>query len=140
MENETHNTPEIEKPKRVGNNKGHRLTLKQKIFTIKTMETLDPAKAAMEVYQPKNIQTARAIASENLTKPIIQNEMQRILRENSVDEALITQTVHKALTKTPKKPITWAEKHQYIKFASEMLGYTSEKTSINLNVGMVIRE
>jgi len=48
------------------------LTLKQRKFTNKYLETGNTTEAAMQVYKPKKRATARAIGSENLTKPNIQ--------------------------------------------------------------------
>jgi len=49
------------------------LTYKQHKFTEKYLETGNATEAAMQIYKPKKRATARAIGSENLTKPNIQS-------------------------------------------------------------------
>lgn len=48
------------------------LTAKQAKFAKEYLETGNATEAAMQVYKPKKRATARAIGSENLTKPNIQ--------------------------------------------------------------------
>ena len=63
-----------------------RLTPKQTMFIDKTIETLNPTEAVRQVYdlgskKGKQLEnTARAIASENLTKPNIRQKFDELLR------------------------------------------------------------
>ncbi len=55
------------------------LSLKQNKFTSKYLETGNATEATMQVYKPKNRATARAIGSENLTKPNIRQSIHEAL-------------------------------------------------------------
>ena len=60
-------------------------TFKQKAFAKAYVENKgNGTKAALEAYNPKNPETANAIASENLHKPIVRQEINRVLREQGV--------------------------------------------------------
>src|SRR3989344_5787378 len=48
------------------------MTIKQRRFAVSYLETGNATEAAMQVYKPKKRATARAIGSENRTKPNIQ--------------------------------------------------------------------
>lgn len=53
------------------NGKSHRLTAKQKLFCDHFLKSLNGVQSAFEVYNTKDYETAKSIASENLTKPNI---------------------------------------------------------------------
>lgn len=61
------------------------LSLKQKVFIDKTLETLSPTEGAMVAYDVKKRTTASAIATENLSKPTIREEILRRLEEKEVN-------------------------------------------------------
>lgn len=62
-----------------------RVTLKQKKYIQKYVETGgNGTQAALEAYDTINPLTAAAISSENLTKPYIQEEIDKILKDKNL--------------------------------------------------------
>lgn len=60
--------------------KPRKLSIKQRIFVDEYLKKKNATKAAMKAYDTKNEATARAIGSENLSKPIIANRIDRLLQ------------------------------------------------------------
>lgn len=113
-----------------------RLTLKQRAFVNKTIETLNPTEAAMQVYQPKNRLTARVMASENLTNPNIRAVIDSALPSDEIENNII----HKALsTKTPKE-IKWNELHSYLETSLKLKGRLKEKMDNKTQVAIIIEK
>jgi phage terminase small subunit len=69
------------------------LTLKQANFANEYLETGNATEAAVRAYKPKNRATARAIGSENLTKPNIQRKITDALAENGLDAELVIKSL-----------------------------------------------
>ena len=70
-----------------------RLTPKQERFVKETVKTLNPTKAALAVYEVGSrggdkYPVARAIASENLTKPLIRKRFEECLNEIDDEEVI----------------------------------------------------
>lgn len=115
-----------------------RLSLKQKDFARRFVETKGNAsKAAMDVYDVKNDHVARSIGAENLTKPVIIAEIQKLLPS---DEK-IAQQINAVLDAKAKDAPSWSEKHQFISTALRLKGYlTNDKESGNTNIALVIQQ
>lgn len=89
----------------------NKLTIKQKKFVNETIETLNPTEAVRRVYDlgakggSKKIkqleQTARAIASENLTKPNIKQAFKELLAE--IDDDVILKKFYQILNEDDKR-------------------------------------
>ncbi len=93
-----------------------KLTTKQKKFTASYLETGNATEAAMQVYKPKKRATARAIGSENLTKPNIQRTIQEALVENGLDAELVIRSLVEDIKGKPMERV--AE----LLLASKLLG------------------
>lgn len=65
------------------------LSLKQRIFIEKYFETMSATQAASVAYHVKNRNVAGVIGSENLRKPNIKGEIDKILRLAGIDENTI---------------------------------------------------
>ena len=88
-----------------------KLTLKEKRFIEETKKTLNPTEAVRRVYDlgskggsktPKKLnQTARSIASENLTKPHIKREFKEALA--SIDDEVILERFYEILLDKDKR-------------------------------------
>lgn len=88
-----------------------KLTLKQKVFVEKTIETLNPTQAAREAYQLGSKggskteydmeNTAGSIAVENLQKPTIRQEILKRMEEVGLNVDTIT-SIHKRNIKQSK--------------------------------------
>ena len=60
-------------------------TFKQKTFAQSYVKNKgNGTKAALEAYNPNNKVTAQSIATENLSKPLVRQEINRVLREQGV--------------------------------------------------------
>jgi len=89
----------------------NKLTIKQKKFVNETIETLNPTEAVRRVYDlgakggSKKIkqleQTARAIASENLTKPNIKQAFKELLA--GIDDDVILKRFYQILNEDDKR-------------------------------------
>ena len=93
-----------------------KLTPKQSNFTKKYLETSNATEAAMIAYKPKNRATARAIGSENLTKPNVQKAISDFLEENGLDAKLVISSLVDDIKNKPMERI--AE----LLLASKLLG------------------
>jgi len=83
-----------------------KLTLKQKAFVERTIETLNPTQAIREVYQlgsrgGRQESTAGAMAVENLNKPSIRQEILKRMEEKGLTGNTIA-TIHKRNIKQSK--------------------------------------
>jgi hypothetical protein len=77
------------------------LTLKQRNFTEAYLETGNATEAANRAYKPKNRATARAIGSENLTKPNIQRTISEALAENGLEIELVIKSLVEDIKNKP---------------------------------------
>ena len=68
-----------------------RLTIKQKEFAAKTVETRNSTEAAMQVYDCKNRNVAANIASNLHRNPKVKAEIERVLAEHKVTEDVVAQ-------------------------------------------------
>ena len=70
-------------------------TFKQKQFAKVYVATKgNGVKSALQTYNPKNYTTANAISTENLQKPLVQEEIRKVLEEKGLTIDHIT-TIHK---------------------------------------------
>lgn len=60
-------------------------TAKQKKFARHYAETLNATESALATYDVKDRNVAQAVGSENLTKPIIRQEIARLLKDNHIE-------------------------------------------------------
>lgn len=82
------------------------LTGKQKVFAQVYAKTLNGTQSAMQVYQTKAPTVANAIASENLRKPLIKSEIQRILNSRNKSLDHITNNISRIADAKVERPIT----------------------------------
>lgn len=78
--------------------KQRRLTIKQRRFINKTLQTGNATQAALEVYDVKSQKVAKDLAAENLSKPAIREQIERALAE----EELETKDIFKMLLQNAK--------------------------------------
>ncbi len=60
-------------------------TAKQKKFAKEYAKTLNATQSALKVYDTKDKRVAEVIGSENLSKPIIRLEIEKLLKANSIE-------------------------------------------------------
>ena len=72
--------------------KPRKLSLKQRGFIDDLIKTKNGTQSALNNYNTTNENTAGVIASENIRKPIIRNELERRLRKNGLklDDIILT--------------------------------------------------
>lgn len=129
-----------------------RLTKKQRGFVKDYIETGSGVVAARNNYDVANDNTARAIASENLTKPIIVNAI-----EDALPDELLAQVHLEGLRATKIQGVggmlisaegiehadnevpDYATRHKYLDSAYKLKGsYAAEKhATLNVNVDVV---
>ncbi len=69
-------------------------TTKQKIFSKQYAKTRNATQSAMIAYETNDVRTAQSIGSENLSKPVIRQEIARLLQSNNIEISEIL-TIHK---------------------------------------------
>lgn len=108
------------------------LTKKQRGFVKDYAETGNGTQSAMNHYDVKNENVARAIGSENLTKPAIQEAL-RSIAEQIPDEDLVK--VHKeGLSATDGERPDYSVRHKYLDSAYKLKGIYAPDRAIQLNM------
>lgn len=111
---------------------GDYLTLKQKKFIASYLETGNATEAAMRAYKPKNRATARAIGSENLTKPSIRAYLEKRISAMGISEKEIAEIHRRNLEQAENISASNAALDMYYKLRGD---YAPEKR-MNLNVNL----
>jgi hypothetical protein len=75
-------------------NKKRKLSNKQKAFARNYAKTLNATQSALASYETTDIRTAQNIGSENLSKPIVRQEIARLLESNNIELSSIL-SIHK---------------------------------------------
>ncbi len=73
------------------------LTIKQRRFVKRTLETGNPTGAAMEAYDTAKRNVASAIASENLRKPAIREQIEQALQAEGVTPRYVVEKLKTTL-------------------------------------------
>lgn len=108
------------------------LTKKEKGFIKDYLETGNGTEAALKNYDTEDKNIAASIASQNLTKLKIQNEI-RSIADSLPDEDLIK--VHKeGLQATADDMPDYSVRHKYLDSAYKLKGAYAPDKSINLNI------
>lgn len=109
---------------------GRPLTLKQALFVQEYAKTGNASLSARSAYAPENVDTARQIGSENLTKPVIQNVFLQLMEDTGLTEEYLLEKVKQGIEET--------EKHfDYTKLAFQMRGRLQ---SVSVNLSHIIQE
>ena len=81
-----------------------RRTYKQRMFSKRFVENgLNATQAALQVYNVKNTKVAQSIGTENLSKPVVQEEIKAILNSKGLSLEEISTPVSKILNTEPTK-------------------------------------
>jgi phage terminase small subunit len=82
-------------------------TFKQKLFAQEYVASRgNGTKSALKVYDTKNYMVAESIGSENLSKPIVQNEIRRILEERGLPIELLIDIHKRNLTQSKQLAVS----------------------------------
>lgn len=115
-------------------------TLKQELFVREYVKNNgNGAQAALKVYNTTDPNTARAIASENLTKPNVKQELDKILSQGKLELKNITSKLSEVIHETPAKGYSGADIMEAIKTGLKLHGVLTDRKQIstfNVNTGL----
>lgn len=117
--------------------RARKLSHKQKTFVKEYTKTLNGTQSALKAYDTSDPNVAGAIASENLTKPKIKEEINRLLAGNgiSIEEIL---TFHK---RNMVQDINYPTSQKAIGDFYELLGLkTTDKPTNEVKIAFVIEK
>jgi len=117
------------------------LTQRQRAFVKDVIATKNPTEAVRRNYNiggkggKKNAVVARSIASENLTKPNIQNALQKELEKQGIDDGFLVGELKENI-ELSKKDGQYSTHLKGIELGARLKGHmkTSSKQGLNLNV------
>ena len=114
--------------------KGERLTIKQERFVKKTVETLNPAEAARQVYDAAKDKTFREIASENLAKPNIREALLREFEKKELNNDLVSDKHKENIVQNKNLPARNTALEMYYKITGAFAPERQERVSLNINL------
>lgn len=79
------------------------MTIKQKLFVKKYLETGNGTQAALEAYNTNDPNVAKVIASENLTKPNVKVALDEVLRSQGLTLDVLTKNIGGLANTIPAK-------------------------------------
>lgn len=82
------------------------MTLKQKAFVKKYLETGNGTQSALDVYNTDNPDVAANIASENLRKPKVIEEINKVLDRKGLSIEQVSESVGDILRRGPETKVT----------------------------------
>lgn len=113
-----------------------RITSKQKAFArafVKNKGNL--TQSAMDSYDVKDRNTAQAIGSENLTKPIIREEIARLLSKNNIEMSEILEVHKRNMLQTKHYPTSQKAVSDFY----DILGMrNAEKPSSDVKIAFIV--
>lgn len=127
--------------KKTRQSKGKTLTPKEAKFTREYVKTLNGTKSALAVYDVKGTpaqraKTASVISAENLSKPRVKSEIERLMRENDVDINDVV-SIHKR-NMLQEKHLPTSQKA--VDTFYTLLGMTDTEKKTNVNVAFIIEK
>lgn len=111
------------------------MTLKQKKFVKEYLKTGNGTQAALQVYDTQDPHTAQAIASENLSKPVIKDQIDEALAKNGITPQLITDQIKGLAIKEVDKISGDVKLKANIELLKLMGAYPGSKHA-NLNINL----
>ena len=123
--------------------KPRRLTLKQRAFAKEYVKTKNGQEAVKKVYDVKTNNVAGSMASENLSKPTVRDEVERLLEgtedkiKKVIDEGLEAKTISKTgkLLDTPN----YGERRKMTEFIARMKGYEAPRKHETLTINLTAK-
>ena len=114
--------------------KGDKLTIKQERFVKKTVETLNPAEAARQVYDVATTETARAIASQNLTKLNIREALLREFEKKDLNNDLVSDKHKENIVQGKNLPARNTALDMFYKITGAYAPEERRETRLNINI------
>lgn len=117
------------------------LSLKQRLFVQKVIETKTPTQAAREVYKTRTDGSARSIACYNMKKPKVKEAIEKALKLNNLTEQRLTGVIDEAIKTPSPETIDWNVKHTFVQTALKLKGYLNNQqnnnnTQVNIGIGL----
>ena len=113
-----------------------KLTLKQKLFVSEYLKSRNGTSSAMKIYNVKNRETAKSIASENLSKPYLKDTIDKHLIASGYNPLNSIANLQEVEAYKTNK-ITGADKINASKTLLSLAGLLQERklsTNYNLNI------
>ena len=99
----------------------HKPTPKQKQFVKEYIKNkFNGSKAALQVYDVKNKDSAKEIAHQNLQKEVVQNEVQRQLAQSGITLEYVNSTMYDAMEFNKQGKASQAVLADYVKHAHKL--------------------
>jgi len=119
-----------------------KLTFKQKRFIQEYIKNKGNGEhAALRTYDTTNPDTARSIASENLTKPTVQEELKRLLASGNLQLENITSRLSQVIQSEPSKGFSGSDVIQAINTGLKLHGVlVNRKQTTTLNIDANLSE
>ena len=115
-----------------------KLTMKQKLFVQEYIKTKgNGTQSALRVYDTKNPRTATVIGVENLSKPSVKEELEKILASNKFNISTFTNKLSSVVASEPAKGYSGADIMDAIKTGLKLHGVLTDRkqvTSYNMNI------
>lgn len=106
-------------------------TYKQRDWYLKMIEYEDGTKAALEVYDCKDKNSAKVISSQNLTK--LNVDFNDILKAEGLTEKFLVKKTKEGLLNAPK----YSDRHKYLETSLRLAGHGKESAQVNVQVNNV---
>jgi hypothetical protein len=115
-------------------------TLKQKLFVQEYVKNNgNGVQSALKVYDTNDVQTAGAIAYENLNKPQVQEELRTILQRKELQLNRFTDKLSDIVGSEPVKGYTGSDILEAVKTGLKLHGVLADRkvsTSYNINADL----
>ena len=115
-------------------------TYKQKLFVQEYIKNKgNGTQSALKVYNTTDDNTARMIASDNLTKPIVQQELKTLLQRKELQLDRFTNKLSDIVGSEPPKGYSGADIVEAVKTGLKLHGVLQDRktvTSYNLNADL----
>lgn len=117
--------------------KGQTVTPKQKVLAHKyATNGFNGTKAAMEVYNVADEKSAAVIASKELRKVNVQNEVQRVMQAKGIGTEALAEKHAMVLGQAPEKKMSWNEYIRAIELGYKINDAMPAAKHINANMTM----
>ena len=118
-----------------------RLTLKQRQFTKEYLKSSNGTQSALQVYDTKDPRVAQAIASENLSKPIISKTIEEALSKKNLTLDTISENINYLASSRPEKINADTMLKANIEFLKLLKAYPDKKSySFNMSLSGKVKD
>lgn len=112
----------------------NKLSIKQKKFVKRYVETGNATQAALEVYNTKNPKAGNKLANDNLSNPKVIEEIDKVLAKQGISLETTTSRLHDIANWTPDKVSSDTVLKANIELIKLLKGYPESKKVIDKRV------